>query len=69
MKFKTFLLSLFEFIINPFSVIFNIDVKNNNTKSTYNKHKVLKVFIWVLLSIAISGAIVYLSHLYAKGVK
>ncbi len=69
MKFKTFLLSLFEFIINPFSVIFNIDIQNNNTKSTYHKHKVLKIFIWVLISIAISGAAIYLAHLYAKGVK
>lgn len=61
MRLKGFLLSIFEFLINPFSVLLSQDV--SNTKS---KHQVLSIIIWVILSVAIAVLIVYLAHKYKE---
>ncbi len=61
MRLKGFLLSIFEFLINPFSVLLSQDV--SNTKS---KHQVLSIIIWVILSVAIAALIVYLAHEYKE---
>lgn len=59
MRLKGFLLSIFEFLINPFSVLLSQDVS-----STKSKHQVLSTIIWVILSIMIALLIVYLAHKY-----
>ena len=59
MRLKDNLLSIFEFLINPFSVLLSQDV--SNTKS---KHQVLSTVLWVILSILAAVLIVYLLHKY-----
>lgn len=59
MRLKGFLLSIFEFLINPFSVLLSQDVS-----STKSKHQVLSTIIWVILSIMIALLIIYLAHKY-----
>ena len=59
MRLKGFLLSIFEFLINPFSVLLSQDVS-----STKSKHQVLSTVLWVILSIMIALLIVYLAHKY-----
>lgn len=61
MRLKGFLLSIFEFLINPFSVLLSQDV--SNTKS---KHQVLSTVLWVILSILAAVLIVYLIHKYKE---
>lgn len=61
MRLKGFLLSIFEFLINPFSVLLSQDV--SNTKS---KHQVLSTVLWVILSILAAILIVYLIHKYKE---
>ncbi len=72
MRFKTFLLSILEFLINPFSVLLSYDLSTNDnnakqgSKSTKRRHPVLMVIIWTLLSIVIALCLVYLAHLYIE---
>lgn len=47
---------IFGFLINPFSIILNIDIKNKEK----SKYKWLEIVIWLLLSIIISAVVVYL---------
>lgn len=57
MRFKAFLLSFFEFIINPFSILLSGEVSN-----TKPKHQVLSTIVWVVLSVAIAAILVYVAH-------
>lgn len=59
MRLKGFLLSIFEFLINPFSVLLSQDVS-----STKSKHQVLSTVLWVILSVSFAVLIVYLAHKY-----
>lgn len=61
MKFVSILLSIFEFIINPFQVLLNIDIPNKESK-----HKVLPIILWIILSIAIALCVVYGIHKYIE---
>lgn len=59
MRLKGFLLSIFEFLINPFSVLLSQDVS-----STKSKHQVLSTVLWVILSVSFAVLIIYLAHKY-----
>jgi len=49
---------IFEFLVNPFAILLNIDVKNKDN----DKHKVLNIILWLLLSIAVTALFVYAMH-------
>ena len=53
---------IFEFLINPFAVLANIDIKNTEN----NKRKWLVVIIWLLLSVALSAIAVYVMHNFMR---
>ncbi len=53
---------IFAFILNPFGMLFETDIKSTSV----SKHKWLEILLLVIISIAAAASIVYVSHRFME---